>query len=385
MIPYGQHSIEEEDIEAVVEALRSERITQGQYVDEFENALSDHFGCNHAIAVNNGTTALFLAHKALGVSDGNEVLTTPNTFVATANGIVFNDGRPRFLDIHPETFNLDIDRLEEYLSKPDNRDDVVGITPVHFAGLPCDMEKIWELADEYDLFVLEDACHAPGAQYRDRKGNWHKIGSCSHSDAAILSFHPVKHITTGEGGAILTNDPDLADSVRKLRHHGISKTPEDFVHKPNGPWYYEMQELGINGRITDFQCALGIEQLHRLDERVEKRQAIADEYFDALTKIEEIQTPDIDDKSHHSFHLFVILAKQKEELFSHLRDSGISPQVHYIPVHRHPYYQDKYDYSEGDFPYAESYYQAALSLPMFPGLSEDDMNHVIQTLQEFYE
>lgn len=384
MIPYGQHHITQEDVEAVTRSLRGDRITQGQKVDEFEAALREFFGCEHAVAVNNGTTALHLAYKALGVEDGDQVLTTPNTFVATSNAVLYNEGTPRFVDIDASSYNLDVDRLEKFLSDPENRENVAGIAPVHFAGLPCDMEKISELAERYDLFVLEDACHAPGAEWCDSNDRWHKVGDCSHGDAAVLSFHPVKHFTTGEGGAVLTNEEDLAESIRALRHHGITRNQEQFSGEPDGPWDYEMQELGINGRITDIQCALGISQLERLEETVRKRRELANDYRNELSDVEGLVLPEEGSSRKHSYHLYVVRSEYRDDLYDHLRDDDIGAQVHYIPVYDQPYYQENLEVNSSNYPRMEAYYEQALSLPMFPRLSQDDFDHVIESIKTFH-
>ncbi len=384
MIPYGKHSISEEDIKAVVETLRSERLTQGPKVEEFEQALCEKFGCEYAVAVNSGTMALHLAYKALGVVEGDEVVTSPNTFVATANGILYNGGIPRFIDIDPETYNLSTEKLEEHLSNSENRKNLKGIAPVHFAGLPCGMEKIYELAKQYDLFVLEDACHAPGAEYKDEAGCWYEVGSCVHSDAAVLSFHPVKHITSGEGGAVLTNDKNLAEKIRILRTHGITKNPRQ-IQDNHGPWYYEMQQLGFNGRITDLQCALGISQLTRLDEFVDRRRQIARRYDSVFKSIPEIKAPRVGDNCKHAYHLYVIRCQDRDRLFEYLLENDISPQVHYIPVHLQPYYQEKFGYSLGEYPEAEKYYTQALSLPVFFGLKKPEQKKVCSKVKTFYE
>ncbi|MFB6357024.1 MAG: UDP-4-amino-4,6-dideoxy-N-acetyl-beta-L-altrosamine transaminase [bacterium] len=382
MIPYGQQSISEQDIESVKDVLQSDLITQGPKVKEFEDALCDHFGCSQAVAVNNGTMALQLAYKALGVSQGDEVVTTPNTFVATANGIVYNDGHPKFVDIDSNTFNLDADKLETFLDDPKNRENLVGIAPVHFAGLPCVMGKIYELAQRHDLFVLEDACHAPGAGWRDSEGQWHKIGSCSHSDAAVMSFHPVKHFTTGEGGAVLTNDHELADKVRQLRTHGITNNPEQ-LHENHGPWYYEMQELGYNGRITDFQCALGIQQLDRLDEFVEGRRKLAGEYDDFFGGTEGITSTNVPDDRSHAYHLYVIRTRWRDQLFEFLRENDVAPQVHYIPVHLQPYYREHFEINGENLHQAEAYYEEAVSIPMYSQITQEDKETIFQLFERF--
>lgn len=381
MIPYGQQQINEDDIQAVQEVLRSDLITQGPTIDAFERKLEEYFEVDHALVVNNGTSALYLAYRSLGVESGDTVVTSPNTFVATANMVVENDGTPEFSDIDPSTFNLDPSRLETRLEQ--SKQSVRGLAPVHFAGLPCDMEELKAIADEQDCFLLEDACHAPGAEWRDSNGNWHIVGSCEYSDAAVMSFHPVKHITTGEGGAILTNRDDLADRISRLRTHGIVKS-EDSRNEDDGPWYYEMKDLGINARITDFQCALGISQLNRLDVFLEKRRTRAERYRNAFEDLPEVRVQSNPDDVKHAYHLFVIRARNRDDLFDHLTSNGVSPQVHYIPVTAQPYYQDRFNFEDGDYPEAENYYDEALSIPLFSDLTEDQQEQVISLIRDFY-
>lgn len=382
MIPYGKHSLTDGDVEEVVEALRSDLITQGPRIEEFEQSLREHFGCDHAVVVNNGTMALFLVYQALELSVGDRLYTTPNTFAATANTAAFFGVEPVFLDIDPETFCFDREGFEQLLNDSDHADPSV-VTSVDFAGYPQDKEHLASLAEEHDFFLLEDACHAPGASWQDSRGEWVTVGSCEYVDAATLSFHPVKHLTTGEGGAVLTNDTDLAERIRTLRTHGITKDDEK-LRENHGPWYYEVQSIGLNGRITDFQCALGMSQLERLSQNLSRRREIAGRYQEAFKSLQEVETPAEPDEVRHAFHLYVILTEERDELYDYLTDHGISPQVHYIPLHLQPYYQKEYDYETGDLPRAENYYERALSLPMFSTLPEDDLDHVISTVRSFY-
>jgi UDP-4-amino-4,6-dideoxy-N-acetyl-beta-L-altrosamine transaminase len=384
MIPYGKHSLGEDDLEAVREALTSDYITQGPRIESFETKLSEKFGCDHAVAVNNGTMALLLAYQSLGLTDGDEFITTPNTFAATANAGLFLGAKPIFQDIDPESYTLSTDRVANHLRNNDTSS-LAGITTVHFAGYPAELERLSQLAEEHDLFLLEDACHAPGAEWTDSDGISHTIGSCDYSDAAVLSFHPVKHITTGEGGAILTNDDEIAGKARQYRSHGITKTPEDFHGDTSKPWYYEMQHLGLNARITDFQCALGESQLDKLDTFVNKRRTIAERYHEAFGKIEPVNHQKINDNKKNSYHLFVIRVPQRDALFEKLQDHDISPQVHYIPVYNHPYYKKKFEFKKTDYPEAEQYYREAISLPVYPDLSSRQQAKVIDCIRDFYD
>lgn len=380
MIPYGKHEITADDVESVVEALQSERITQGEYVEKFEEELCNYFGCDYAVAVNTGTMALYLTYKAMDVSD-TRALTTPNTFVATVNGMTLNGAEPGFIDIKEESFNLDTETVKRAV-EGDVSTNFSALVPVHFGGLPCDMSQLYEIADRNDLFVLEDACHAPGAEWHDGD-EWITVGSCRYSDAATLSFHPVKHFTTGEGGAVLTNDQEFADQIRTLRTHGI-KYRDHEIQRNDGPWSYEQQELGMNGRITDFQCALGCEQLSRLDAYLEKRRAIAKRYREAFLPMNEVRCQADPDSKRHAYHLFAVRAENRDALYDYLNENGISPQVHYIPVHYQPYYQKNFNFSDGDFPNSEAYYEQALSLPMYPTLTEKQQDNVINHVKEFY-
>lgn len=383
MIPYGQQSIDDRDIEAVTETLGEDFITQGPRIDEFESKLSSFFKCDHSIAVNNGTMALLIAYQTLGLSNDDHVLTTPISFAATTNTAVFLGAKPNFLDINPNTFCLSLDEVTSYLSRNDPSE-IAGITMVDFAGHPQKKEKLASLANEYDLFLLEDACHAPGAEWRDGSGQWHMVGSCEYVDAAVLSFHPVKHFTTGEGGAILTNSDEIASRARKLRSHGITKNPEEFKHENQNEWYYEMQVLGLNGRITDFQCALGMSQLERLPQFVEQRRTLATNYYRAFENMETIEPQKRFEDCKNSFHLFTVKAEDRDVLYDYLHENDIGAQVHYLPIYRHPYYEEKFSIDPAELPETEHYSKKAISLPLFPDLSEQDQEYVIETVREFY-
>lgn len=378
-IPYATQWIDEDDIQAVAEVLRSGWVTQGPVVGKFEEALALYCGAKYAVAVSSGTAALHLAALAAGISTGDRVVTSPITFVASSNCVLYTGGETRFADIDPDTHNLSVSELEKLLSK----ETIKAVIPVHFAGLPCDMEKIGALAKDRGLKVIEDASHALGARYRASDGQWIKVGSCRHSDMTTFSFHPVKHITTGEGGAITTNDKELFDKLRRLRSHGIVREgviDEAILEKK--PWYYEMRELGYNYRITDIQCALGISQLKRIDGWLARRAEIAARYDSAFADFDAITTRPNQDGVESAHHLYVIEIDQRNEVFLSLRQSGIGTQIHYIPVHFQPYYRERFGYRAGDFPAAEAYYRRCLSIPIYPKMTDENVDQVIAAVRE---
>ncbi len=381
-IPYARQDVDDQDVQAVVEVLRGDWLTQGPAIEAFERGLAAACAARHAVAVSNGTAALHLACRALGLGPGDRLWTSPNTFVASANCALYCGAAVDFVDIDPRTYNLSVERLAEKLTRAE-RDGTLPkvVVPVHFAGQPCEMAAIGELKRRYGFFVLEDGSHALGGAYRGEP-----IGCGRHSDATVLSFHPVKIVTTGEGGAVVTNDPALAERVALLRTHGITRDAARMVGDSHGGWYYEQVELGFNYRITDLQAALGLSQLRRLEAFVAARHRIAaryDEAFAALPLTVPYQHPD----GRSAYHLYPIrlrlgeLGKTRREVFDALRARGILVNLHYIPVHTQPYYR-RLGFSPGDFPEAERYYQEALSLPMFAGLSAEDQERVIQTLRE---
>jgi UDP-4-amino-4,6-dideoxy-N-acetyl-beta-L-altrosamine transaminase len=379
-IPYGRQHITQEDIDAVISTLNSDFLTQGPKVAEFEHAFAEYVGSNYAIAVSNGTAALHLCAMALKVKAGQNVITTPITFAATANCIRYCGGNVFFADINPETFLIDPLKLRQLIeSKP--KGFFSGIIPVDFGGMANDLEKIKEIATKHGLWIIEDACHAPGGFFTDSRGQKQKCGNAKFAELAIFSFHPVKHIATGEGGMITTNDKALYNELILLRTHGITKNP-DLLKENHGGWYYEMQELGYNYRIPDMLCAMGITQLKRADEGLTKRRAIAEKYnsaFASSSKIK-IQSPNI--QMGHAFHLFIIRIENRLGLYDYLRQNNIFAQVHYIPVHTMPYYKSL-GFKTGDFPIAEAYYEECLSLPMYPTLEVEEQNFVIQKVLEF--
>lgn len=385
-IPYGKHCIDKEDIEAVVKVLQSDWITQGPLIEKFEKSLAAYCGAKYAVVASSGTAALHLACLAAGIEIGDEVITSPITFVASANCIIYCRGKPVFSDIDPVTANITPSEIKKRINN-----NTKALIPVHFAGLPCDMEEINNIAKEHNLIIIEDACHALGAKYKV-SNQWIKIGSCYHSDMTVFSFHPVKHITTGEGGAILTNQEELYEKLLLFRNHGITKNDSKFKTRENynpGQWYYEMQELGFNYRITDFQCALGISQLEKLNLFVARRRQIADKYANRLAELfEYLKIPEETKNTKSSWHLYVVKIKDgqldRKRLFEYLQNQQIGVQVHYIPVYHHPYYQ-KIGYSKDLCPKAEQFYSEALSLPIFPKMSEEDLAKVCDEIMNFYK
>jgi UDP-4-amino-4,6-dideoxy-N-acetyl-beta-L-altrosamine transaminase len=373
-IPYGRQTITEEDIAAVVEALKSDYLTTGPRVAEFEEAFADYVGAPYAVAVANGTAALHLCTLALGVDENSKVITSPITFAASANCVRYCGGEVHFADIDPETLLLDIEAVRRKLEAAP-KGTFSGLIPVDFAGYPVDMEAWRRLADEYGLWIIEDSCHAPGGWFTDSKGERQHCGNGKFADLAIFSFHPVKHIASGEGGMITTADKDLYEKLLHLRTHGIVRDPE-LMQENHGGWYYEMIELGYNYRLTDFQCALGLSQLKRADEGLARRRAIARRYDEAFagTSVKSIIPPE---RVGHAYHLYVVQVKNRKEVYDYLRDRQIYAQIHYIPVHLLPYYR-QFGYGPGDFPQAEAYYERCISLPMYPALTDQEQEWVIE-------
>lgn len=377
MIPYGKHNISKADVSAVCDVLESMYLTQGPKVAEFEQALCDYTGAKYCIVVASGTAALHLAVAALNLPQDSEGITTANTFAATANSMVYCGLVPVFADIDAATYNIDPYSLAQLIT-PKTR----LLTPVHFAGQPADMEVIKEIADKHNLRVIEDAAHAIGSTYRD--GN--RVGCCKYSDATIFSFHPVKTITCGEGGAILTNDLSLYEKILLLRNHGVTKDITK-MSIDQGPWFYEMQTLGWHYRMTDMQAALGLSQLKRLDEFKAQRRASVARYNEAFSDIPWITIPYEDENTSSCFHLYVVLIdfaaidKTRRQVMDLLFNKGVGTQVHYIPVYHHPWYQQHYDYPDGMCPITESYYQACLSLPLYSTLSHVEQDQVIAAIR----
>lgn len=381
-IPYGRQSINDDDIRAVVETLKSDYLTQGPKLKEFEEKFAQYVGVKYAVAVNNATSALHLATTVLGVQPGDKVIVTPMTFAASANCVRYCGGEVTFCDIDPDTYLMDIKKLRRIL-ETSPKGTYKGVIIVDFAGYPHNLEGFRKLCDEYGLWLIEDACHAPGAWFTDSEGNRQKSGNGRFADISVFSFHPVKHIATGEGGMATTNNPDLYKKLCHFRTHGITKDPS-LLEKNDGGWYYEMQDLGYNFRLTDFQAALGVTQLERAHKGLERRQEIARKYDEAFAGIEAIKTPMRADDVYHAFHLYIIQVPDRKGLYDFLHDNGINAQVHYVPLHLMPYYQ-QFGNKKGDLPVVEDYYEHCLSLPMYPTLTDEEQDYVISKIKAFVE
>ncbi|MBT9614054.1 MAG: UDP-4-amino-4,6-dideoxy-N-acetyl-beta-L-altrosamine transaminase [Burkholderiales bacterium] len=381
MIPYGRQDVSEADIQAVVDVLRSDFLTQGPAVPAFEKAVASYCGAQHAVAVNSATGALHIACLALGVGPGDWVWTSPITFVASANCALYCGAQVDFVDIDPRTYNLSVERLAEKLAQAEQADRLPKVViPVHLCGQSCDMAGIHALAQRYGFKIIEDASHAIGGRYRGEP-----IGNSRYSDITVFSFHPVKIITTAEGGMALTNDAELAKRMARLRTHGITRDVAEMTHAPDGPWYYQQIDLGYNYRMTDLQAALGVSQMQRLDEFVIKRHTIAQRYDELLADLP-LVTPWQHPDSYSGLHLYVIRLKLAEirkshcEVFEALRAEGVGVNLHYIPVYRQPYYE-RLDFKAGHCPEAERYYAEAISLPMYPGLTDRQQDQVVSALR----
>jgi UDP-4-amino-4,6-dideoxy-N-acetyl-beta-L-altrosamine transaminase len=379
-LPYGRQHISDADVAAVVDTLRSDFLTQGPRVTEFEEKFAAYVGAKYAVAVSNGTAALHLCTLALGVQPGQRVITTPITFAASANCVRYCGGEVHFADIDPATGLIDLQQVKQLL-EAHPKGYFSGLIPVDFAGLAVDMEAARALADAHGLWIIEDACHAPGSFFIDSHGTEHRCGSGQLAELAIFSFHPVKHIATGEGGMITTNDEALARHLRRLRTHGIEREATGLLRQDEGSWYMEMQELGYNYRISDILCALGISQLSRADEGLARRRALAAAYDAAFAQLPMVGVL-APGQPGHAYHLYVILVENRRGLYEFLRSKNILAQVHYVPVHRMPYYE-KLGWQAGDFPQAEAYYARCLSLPLYPTLTDDEQAYVIACVQEF--
>jgi perosamine synthetase len=374
MIPYGRQLIDEDDIRAVTEVLRSDWLTTGPKVAEFEQAVADYVGAKYAVAVSSGTAALHAAMYAIGIKFGDEVIVPPITFAATANCIVYQRGTPIFADVDLDTLLLDPANAAEKITEKTK-----AIIGVDYAGQPCDWDQLREIGDKYKLKLIADGCHAIGAEYKGRR-----VGSLA--DMTIFSFHPVKHITTGEGGMITTNEPELAHRMRIFRNHGI--TTDHHQREALYSWFYEMVDLGYNYRLSDLQCALGISQLQKLPEFLERRREIAARYDEAFASFSGIIPLAVNPDVLHAFHLFVVkidsceLDTDRKTLFTHLREKRIAVNVHYIPIHLHPFYKDKFNYGQGLCPNAESVYEQIISLPIFPGMTDGDLETVVVEIKK---
>ncbi len=386
-IPYGKQFIDDADVQAVTDVLRDGWITQGPKVGEFEEAIADYVGAKYAVAVSNGTAALHIACAAAGFKAGDTVVTSPNTFVASANAAVYVGADPDFSDIDPHTLNMDPGKLEQRCTALPN---VRGIVPVHFGGLPCDMPSIKAVADRHSAIVIEDAAHAIGATYADGG----KVGNCSHSHMTTFSFHPVKIMTTGEGGMVTTNDEGLYRDLLRLRSHGINKlddpmqnAAEAYTDGELNAWYYEMQEVGFNYRITDIQAALGISQLRKIDRFLTRRKELARRYDEIWADHPIVRPLQTGTRERNALHLYVVSIDfasadtTRHKFMTDLRKAGITTQVHYIPVHFHPFYARR-GFQRGQCAAAESYYEQALSLPLFYGLTDEEQSFVVESMKK---
>jgi UDP-4-amino-4,6-dideoxy-N-acetyl-beta-L-altrosamine transaminase len=393
IIPYGKQFITNEDIDAVIEALKSDYLTQGPYIKEFEDNFAKYVGSKFAVAVSNGTAALHLCTLALGVKNGDKVITTPITFAASANCVRYCDGEVVFSDIDPSTYLLDIEKIQKLLENSP-KGTYNGIIPVDFAGRSVDMESLKKLADEHNLWIIEDACHAPGGYFIDSQNVTQKCGNGNFADLAIFSFHPVKHIACGEGGMITTNNELLYNKLLELRSHGITRNNEKFLNSiefATGSfndvntypgWYMEMQTLGFNYRITDFQAALGSSQLKRADDGILRRKQIA-EIYNRSFEGEKFIKGQSGIVNGHAYHLYIIEVENRFELYNYLKENNIFAQVHYIPCHLMPYYR-QLGWKESDMPNSEEYYKGCLSIPIYPSLSDENVYFVVNKIKEFY-
>ena len=394
IIPYGRQDITDEDLAAVAIALKADYLTQGPKILEFEQKFAQYIGSEYAVALSNGTAALHLSVMALGLNEGEYVICTPITFVASINCVKYCGGNVLFADIDPDTYLMDLESVKQVIASNSDKQ-IKGIIPVDFAGRLPQMDEFRALADEFNMWILEDACHAPGGHFIDAQGEKQHAGNGVYANASIFSFHPVKHIATGEGGMITTNDRKLYDHLMELRTHGITKDSERFSNSlelANGSsevesndypaWYMEMHELGYNYRITDIQAALGVSQLSRAEKGLNRRKEIAKKYADAFQNTKGIIASSGYHEG-HAYHLFVLEVENRRGLYDYLRKHGIFAQIHYIPAHLMPYYQNL-GWKLGDLPNAENYYSRCISIPMFPTLSDEDQNYVIDTISDFY-
>ena len=374
---YGKQFIDISDIWQVIKTLRCDFLTQGPKVAEFENAICKYTGAKYAVAVSNATAGLHIVMLALDIKSGDEVITSPITFIASANCALYVGASPKFVDIDSNTACIDVDKVEQAITQKTKV-----IIPVHFAGQSCDMKEIKAIADKHNLFVVEDSAHAIGSDYLEKK-----VGSCEFSDMSIFSFHPVKNMTTGEGGIITTNNEKLYKKLLLLRSHGMTKDPK-ILTKNDGPWYYEMHEFGFNYRLTDIQASLGISQLKKIEKFKKRRREIVEFYKKSFLSDERFSFLEEKNYANSCFHLFPLLINfdkikiSKKDLFLKLQENGLHLQIHYIPVHLQPFYKSKFGFKEGDFPNAEEYYKKTISLPVYFGLSDGDLSVVVQTIKK---
>ncbi|MFT6283637.1 MAG: UDP-4-amino-4,6-dideoxy-N-acetyl-beta-L-altrosamine transaminase [Arenicella sp.] len=378
MIPYGKHLVDEDDIDAVVEVLRNQFLTQGTVVPQFEDALCEYTGANHCVAVNSATSGLHVACLAAGVVAGDLVWTVPNSFVASANCALYCGASIDFVDIDPLTRNIDINALEKKLHHAANQNCLPkALVVVHFSGLSCEMLSIHSLTQMYSIVLIEDAAHGLGGSYRQSK-----IGSCVYSDMAVLSFHPVKSITSAEGGAVLTNQSQFHEKIRLFAKHGVTKDASQYQGESHGPWYYQQLELGYNYRLSDMHAALGLSQLKKLDVFIQKRSEIANVYDETLTDLP-LKLPVVGPQFKSAWHLYMVELTQhdRQDVYQQLHKKGVGVNVHYIPIHLQPYYH-QLGFKQGDFPVSEHFYQNALTLPLFPSLTHTEQSKVVDALHE---
>lgn len=373
MIPYGRQCLDQSDIDEVIKVLNSDWLTTGPKVNKFESAICEYIGCKYATVVNSGTSALDIAIQSLCLAPGSEVITTPFTFVATSNAIIYNGLKPVFADICTDTFNIDPEDIRRKIT-----DRTKAIVYVDYAGQPCEIKKIREIADEFSLYLVEDACHAIGAEYEGKKvGNF--------ADLTVFSFHPVKHITTGEGGAVVTDDETLYECLSLLRNHGIDKSAQE-RYGPHAFWAYDMKHLGRNYRMTDFQAALGISQLKKLDGFIAKRNEFASKYDDLLSDVSFVTLPVSNKKFKHAWHLYTILLDDyinRDDFFRYMRNSDIGVNLHYIPVYRHSYYVENFSFNSDDFPVAEDIFKRIITLPLYPKMKVEQLEYVVEKIREY--
>lgn len=375
-IPYGKHTIDQEDIDAVIDILKNKPLTTGPAISSFENNVCQKFGAKYGVAVSNGTAALHLAVASLGVPEGKVVLVTANSFAASSNCVLYEGGIVDFVDIDPLTGLMDLEKLEEALIHHKGR--VAGIIGVDYAGQPLDWVRLRSLADQNSVWLIQDGCHSPGASYHG-----HKVGCGEHADVTAFSFHPVKHIAAGEGGMLLTNKKEVFEKSSLLRTHGITGDPLRCQLDFEGPWHKEMQILGFNYRLTDIQAALGTSQLNKLEWSVKRRREIAERYRNELEGVQGFSLLKDNSYAENSYHLFVLRTSKRKELNDFLNQNNIFPQVHYRPIYLHPYYKGL-GFRPGLCPEAESFYNECLSLPMFPALLQDEQAYTIEKIKEFY-
>ena len=382
-LSYGRQWISDDDIAEVVKVLKGDWLTQGPAVERFEKALAEYLGVRYVVTFSNGTAALHGAVAAAGVGAGDRVLTTPLTFAATANAALYVGAEPVFADIHRGTFCMDPRKAEQRLAELPRK--IKAVIPVSFAGYPFDIAPFKIMAREYGAVLIEDACHSLGGYRGDSREDYSGLRKVGYdADMTALSFHPVKHITTGEGGAVATNNSEYARRLRLFRSHGITRTPEEFQEVPDGPWHSEMQMLGYNYRLSDIQCALGLSQLRRLDDFVERRRELAALYRYLLAGIRGVYQPPAQEG--HAYHLFPIRVEPtiRAALFEHLAKNEIRLQVHYPPVPLHPYYKRRFGYRKGDFPESESFYEEEISLPLYPSMEDTDAERVVDCIKKFF-